>query len=250
MNIKTILVDDEPLARDRLRDLLGEHGDIDIIGEAASGAEAKQFISHGGVDLLLLDVQMPRLTGLKLAQLLADEPLPLVVFVTAHDGFAVEAFDTRAVDYLLKPVRPERLARALERVRDQLAAMRETPGEKPLPAAGTPPRPTLSHLMARAGERVVFIKAGQIDWIESAGNYVVVSAGAERHIIRETLATLEQELAPKDFVRLNRSVIVNLRMIAALNAKGAGEYCATLTDGKQVNVTVSLRELEARLRFA
>jgi two-component system LytT family response regulator len=249
MKIKTLLVDDEPLARSRMRDLLAAHQDLEIIGEFANGAEVKTALGKLSPDLLLLDVQMPRLTGLKLAQFLADAPLPLVVFVTAHDGFAVEAFDTRAVDFLLKPVRPERLARALDRVRDQLAAMREIPAEKISAAAAPGTKPVVSRLMAKSGDRVVFIKAEQIDWIESAGNYVIVQAGKERHIIRETMATLESELPPKDFVRLNRSLIVNVRTIAELKSQGAGEYAAILTDGKRATVTVGLRELEARLRF-
>jgi two-component system LytT family response regulator len=248
MKIKTVLVDDEPLARQRMRELLAGQADIEIVGEFISGTEAKVALGKLTSDLLLLDVQMPRMTGLKLAQLLADEPLPLVVFVTAHDSFAVEAFDTRAVDYLLKPVRPERLARALDRVRDQLAAIRESAAEK---NAANPPgaKPAVSRLMAKSGDRVVFIKAEQIDWIESAGNYVIVHVGTERHILRETMATLEGELSPKDFVRLNRSLIVNVRTIVGLKSQGQGEYFAMLTDGKRANVTVGLRELETKLRF-
>ena len=249
MKIKTVLVDDEPLARQRMRELLAAHADIEIIGEVASGAEAKNALGKLSPDLLLLDVQMPRMTGLKLAQLLADAPLPLVVFVTAHDSFAVEAFDTRAVDYLLKPVRPERLARALDRVRDQLAAIRETTDEKIPAVSAREAKPALSRLMVKSGDRVVFIKADDIAWIESAGNYVIVRAGAERHIIRETMTTLEAELPAGDFVRLNRSLIVNVRTIVELKLQGAGEYCAVLTDGKRANVTVGLRELETRLRF-
>ena len=249
MKIKTVLVDDEPLARQRMRELLSAHNDIEIVGECSSGTEAKAAQGKLAPDLLLLDVQMPRLTGLKLAQLLADAPLPLVVFVTAHDSFAVEAFDTRAVDYLLKPVRPERLARALDRVRDQLAAIRETTDEKIPAVSAREAKPALSRLMVKSGDRVVFIKAGDIEWIESAGNYVIVRAGSERHIIRETMTTLEAELPAGDFVRLNRSLIVNVKTIVELKSQGAGEYSAVLTDGKRANVTVGLRELETRLRF-
>jgi len=247
MKIRTVLVDDEALARQRMRELLAGHATIEVVGEFISGTEAKVALGRLTPDLLLLDVQMPRMSGLKLAQLLADEPLPLVVFVTAHEAFAVEAFDTRAVDYLLKPVRPERLTRALDRVRDQLAAMRAA-AEEPGPS---PPgvKPVLSRLMAKTGDRVVFIKAEQIDWIESAGNYVVVHAGTERHILRETMATLEGELSPRDFVRLNRSLIVNVRTIVELKSQGQGEYFATLTDGRRASVTVGLRELETQLRF-
>ena len=249
MKIKTMLVDDEPLARQRMRELLAAQSDIEIVGECSSGTEAKAAQGKLAPDLLLLDVQMPRMTGLKLAQLLADAPLPLVVFVTAHDSFAVEAFDTRAVDYLLKPVRPERLARALDRVRDQLAAIRETTDEKIPAVSAREAKPALSRLMVKSGDRVVFIKAGDIEWIESAGNYVIVRAGSERHIIRETMTTLEAELPAGDFVRLNRSLIVNVKTIVELKSQGAGEYSAVLTDGKRANVTVGLRELETRLRF-
>jgi two-component system LytT family response regulator len=244
-----MLVDDEPLARQRMRELLAAQSDIEIVGECSSGTEAKAAQGKLAPDLLLLDVQMPRMTGLKLAQLLADAPLPLVVFVTAHDSFAVEAFDTRAVDYLLKPVRPERLARALDRVRDQLAAIRETTDEKIPAVSAREAKPALSRLMVKSGDRVVFIKAGDIEWIESAGNYVIVRAGSERHIIRETMTTLEAELPAGDFVRLNRSLIVNVKTIVELKSQGAGEYSAVLTDGKRANVTVGLRELETRLRF-
>ena len=249
MKIKTVLVDDEPLARQRMRELLAAQSDIEIVGECSTGTEAKAAQGKLAPDLLLLDVQMPRMTGLKLAQLLADAPLPLVVFVTAHDSFAVEAFDTRAVDYLLKPVRPERLARALDRVRDQLAAIRETTDEKIPAVSAREAKPALSRLMVKSGDRVVFIKADDIAWIESAGNYVIVRAGAERHIIRETMTTLEAELPAGDFVRLNRSLIVNVKTIVELKSQGAGEYAAVLTDGRRANVTVGLRELETRLRF-
>jgi two-component system LytT family response regulator len=250
MNIKTFLVDDEALSRQRMKALLAEHGDIEVTGEFASGAEAKVAIDARAPDMLFLDVQMPRMSGLKLAQLLGDQPLPLVVFVTAHESFAVEAFDTRAVDYLLKPVRQERLARTLMRVRDQLGAISETEGEKlPPPPPPSDGRASISRLMAKSGDRIVFIKAADIDWIESAGNYVIVHAGSERHIIRETMVTLERELSPDTFVRLNRSLIVNIASIVELEVQGPGEYHALLKGSKRANVTIGLRELESRLRF-
>jgi two-component system, LytTR family, response regulator len=160
----------------------------------------------------------------------------------------VEAFDTRAVDYLLKPVRPERLARTLMRVRDQLGAISETEGET-LPPPPSDDRASISRLMAKSGDRIVFIKAVDIDWIESAGNYAIVHAGSERYIIRETMVTLERELSPDNFVRLNRSLIVNVASIVELEAQGPGEYHAVLKGSKRANVTIGLRELESRLRF-
>jgi two-component system, LytTR family, response regulator len=249
MQIRTAIIDDEPLARQRMKALVEKHQDIEIIGEFTSALEAKAAVETRSPDLLLLDVQLPRLNGLKLAQLLAEAALPLVVFVTAQESFAVEAFDTRAVDYLLKPVRPERLARALDRVRDQLEAIREPKPTFTIPEAAGLAKPALSRLMAKSGDRVVFIKAADINWIEAAGNYVVVHVGTERHIVRETMTQLENELSTKDFVRLNRSLIVNVRSIAELKTHGQGEYFVTLMDGKRAGVTIGLRELETRLRF-
>lgn len=249
MKIKTILVDDETLARQRMKDLLAEHEDIEITGECASAQQASALIKQLKPDLMLLDVQMPRMTGIKLIQLLGEARLPLVIFVSAHDGFAVDAFDTRAVDYLLKPVRPERLGRSLERVRGQLAALRDESNAQEAPESSGEAR-RISRLMAKTNDRIVFIKNEQIDWIESAGNYVVVQTGKERHIIRETMASLERGLPPADFVRLNRSLIVNVSRIVELKAHGQGNYYAVLQGGKKVNITVGLRELEQKLRFA
>jgi two-component system LytT family response regulator len=248
MKIEAILVDDEPLARSRMKDLLAEHRDIEIVAECATGQQARATIEQLKPDLMFLDVQMPRMTGMKLVQLLAETELPLVVFVTAHDGFAVEAFDTRAVDYLLKPVRPERLSRALDRVRDQLAAIREEPADKLTSEPPGEPR-RISRLMAKANGRVVFVKIEQIDWIESTGNYVIVHVGEERHIIRETMTSLERGLPASEFVRLNRSLIVNISRIVELKSHGQGNYYAVLQGGRKANVTVGLRELEQRLRF-
>jgi two-component system, LytTR family, response regulator len=249
MKIKTILVDDEPWALQRMKDLLAEHEDVEIVAECTTGQQARTVIEQLKPDLMLLDVQMPRMTGIKLVKLLEDTELPLIVFVSAHEGFAVEAFDTRAVDYLLKPVRAERLSRSLERVRDQLAAIRDGPVAQEIPEPPGEPR-RISRLMAKTNDRVVFIKNEQIDWIESAGNYVIVQAGQERHIIRETMVSLERGLPPADFVRLNRSLIVNVGRIVELKANGQGNYHAVLQGGKKINVTVGLRELEQKLRFA
>ncbi len=248
MKIKTILVDDELLARQRMRDLLAEHADIEIIAECATGQQARTIIEQSKPDLLLLDVQMPRMTGLRLVQVLGESELPLVVFVSAHDSFAVEAFDTRAVDYLLKPVRPERLRRSLDRVREQLAAIGAEPIAREASDTSVEPR-RIARLMVKTNDRVIFIKCEQIDWIESAGNYVIVHVGDERHIIRETMVSLERGLPAAEFVRLNRSLIVNVSRIVEFRSSGEGNFHAVLEGGKQVNVTVGLRELEQRLRF-
>jgi two-component system LytT family response regulator len=251
MKIRTVIVDDEPLAREGLRGLLASVEGIEVVGEFGSASEARGALAGLSPDLLFLDVQMPRMTGLRFIELLEPEPLPLVVFVTAHDSFAVEAFDTRAVDYLLKPVHPARLGRAMERVRDQLFAMRE-----PVPRSGrsgdagsdASPRP-IARLMCKAGERVTFIRVEDIHWIESAGNYVVVHTATDRHIVRETMASLEEGLPATRFVRLNRSLIVNVETVVELQTQGQGDYMAILRGGRKASVTVGLRELEQRLRY-
>lgn len=251
MKVRTVIVDDEPLAREGLRVLLADMEGIEVVGEFGSASEARGALAGLSTDLLFLDVQMPRMTGLRFIELLEPEPLPLVVFVTAHDSFAVEAFDTRAVDYLLKPVHPERLARAIERVRDHLSAMRE-PAARTAPAGDTPSDESLrpiARLMCKAGERVVFIRIEDIHWIESAGNYVVVHTATDRYIVRETMASLEQGLPARQFVRLNRSLIVNLESVLELRTQGQGDYMAILRGGRKASVTLGLRELEQRLRY-
>lgn len=251
MKTRTILVDDEPPARSRMRDLLAEHSDVGIIADCSTAQQARAAIDEHSPDLIFLDMQMPGMTGLKFMQSLGEADLPLVVFVTAHESFAVEAFDTRAVDYVLKPVRPERLGRALTRVREQLAVIREPApaGTGPLPEQKPAGAKRIARLMARTNGRIVFIKHEQIDWIESAGNYVIVHAGDERHIIRETMAVLEEGLPSTDFVRLNRSLIAHVDRILELKPNGQGSFYALMRGGKKVNVTVGLRELEQRLRF-
>jgi two-component system, LytTR family, response regulator len=251
MKIRTVIVDDEPLAREGLRGLLASVEGIDVVGEFGSASEARGALAGLSADLLFLDVQMPRMTGLRFVEVLEPDPLPLVVFVTAHDSFAVEAFDTRAVDYLLKPVHPARLARAMERVRDQLTAMRE-PASQSARMGGTLPDEALrpiSRLMCKEGERVLFIRVEDIQWIESAGNYVVVHTATDRHIVRETMASLEQGLPASQFVRLNRSLIVNLEAVVELRTQGQGDYTAILRGGRKASVTLGLRELEKRLRY-
>ncbi len=249
MRIRTLLVDDETLARRRLRELLEDIPDVDIIGERATGREAKEFVREHECDLLLLDIQMPRLSGVALTRALGEAPLPLVVFVTAHDSFAVEAFDTRAVDYLLKPVRAERLARALDRVRAQLQVIREVGAstlgeERPVPVA----KP-IQRLIAKTGNRAVILETNRVDWIESAGNYVIVQSGEERHIIRETMANLESGLPAQRFIRVNRSLIVRIDQILELTSDGSGDFSVVLKDGRRASITMGYRELERRLKY-
>lgn len=253
MKLRLIIVDDESLARDRLRRLLSADPDVEIVAECADAASAVEAVKRERPDLLLLDIQMPGMDGFELLRKLDPAELPQVVFVTGHDIHAVKAFQARALDYLLKPTTRARLAEALRRVRERLA-------ENSGPAI---PRPLLDfleeretassqvrRLAVRAGERTTFVSVEEIDWVEAAGNYVVLHVGAARHVLRETMSALEEQLPPAIFLRANRSAIVNLRRIKELQTVSPNEHVALLEAGDRIPLTKSLREIESRLRFA
>jgi two-component system, LytTR family, response regulator len=257
--IKVLLVDDEALARKGMRSLLASIADIEIVGECEDGQAALLSIEQLQPELVFVDIQMPQLNGMSFVEQLGKRPLPLVVFVTAHDVFAVEAFDTRAVDYLLKPVRPARLLRALERVREQLHKLQAEARSKELPSDSeksdadksdsnkTAPR---KKLLAKTKDKITPISLEEITSIEAAGNYAVVHTAGERFILRETLTTLEKELPKQEFARVNRSLILNLNQIAELQVLGAGGNQILLKDGRIVVLTLQLREMEKLLQYA
>lgn len=264
MKIRAILADDEPLARSRLRSLLAREPDVELVAECADGDATVAAVRAHRPDVLFLDVQMPGRDGFGVLEALAGEPLPQVVFVTAYDQHALRAFEARALDYLLKPFKQARLAETVRRLRERLAPR---PGAAPAPApAPAPdlarqlrellaevrppaPAPTLSRLAVRTNERVLFVRVPDLDYLESAGNYVVLHCGKENHVIRETLAALESQLPP-GFLRISRSVIVNLDRVKELQAMAAGEHVVILRDGRSLAMTRGLREVEERLRFA
>jgi two-component system LytT family response regulator len=252
MNITVLIVDDEPLARDRLRTLLAAESGIEVIGECANGTEAVEFVGRRRPDLVFLDINMPGLNGFGVIAALA-EPLPLVVFVTAYDEHAVKAFEARALDYLLKPFKPGRLHAAVERAKEELA--RRQPEEvsrrilslladRPAPAA------RLSRITVRERQKVRFVRTETIDWIEASGNYSILHAGRENHVVRETLATFEQQLSADEFVRVSRSAIVRLDRIQHLEPAFNGEHVVVLADGSRLPMTRGLRDLQERLKFS
>ncbi len=217
MKIRALIVDDEPLASQRIRLLAGEEPDLEVIGECANPADALAAIERQRPDLLFLDVQMPEMDGFALLEKLPRERLPAVIFTTAYDKHAVRAFEAHALDYLLKPFEPQRfktaVARALEHVANQqassaarglldLLATRQISSPVPAPHY-------LTRLTIRNDDKLVVIKAADIDSIESAGNYIVVNAAKVSHILRETLNALEKQLDPEKFLRVSRSAIVN-----------------------------------------
>jgi len=232
MTLRTVLVDDEPLARRRLRRLLANLGGVEIVGEAGDGERAVEVVRTTRPDLLLLDVQMPELDGVGVVRRL-KLPRPLVIFVTAFETFAVEAFDLHAVDYVLKPVSRERLSAALERAHGRHAAgAAEGSGDRSALAEDVVRRPPwLERLPVRLGGQVRLVDVSTIDWIEAADNYVVVHAGRETHVLRETLAHLSASLDPALFARIHRSTVVRIDRVVRLQTTQRGDYAATLADG-------------------
>jgi two-component system, LytTR family, response regulator len=260
MRIRTLIVDDEPLARQRLRRLLEADPDIAILGECGDGERAVADLRDLRPDLLFLDVQMPVLDGFGVLQALTEtspsagkkepgessnDPLPVVIFVTAHDRYALKAFEVHALDYLLKPFDKARFVAALERAKAQVrqgsaAALHERLQE--LLQAAPVRRAGPERLMVKSGPRISFIRIADIDWIEAAGNYVRLHVGKEDHLLRESLTALEKKLDPARFVRVHRSTIVNLDRIRELQPVFHGDYVIILRDGTELGLSRSCRE--------
>jgi two-component system, LytTR family, response regulator len=251
MKIRTLIVDDETAARERIASLLAAEPDVAIVGECENGAQAVAAVRAQKPDLMFLDIQMPEVDGFEVLRRLGRD-LPVVVFVTAFDRYAVKAFEVHALDYLLKPFKPARLAAAVAHAREHLAAHGEGALTERIRAlldarSATEPVP-LTRVTVRQGERVRFIKTNDIDWIEASGNYVVLHVAGEKHTLRETLGAFEAKLAPKQFLRLSRSAIVNLERVRAAEAGFNEEHFVLLNDGTRLTMTRGLRELQDRLR--
>jgi two-component system LytT family response regulator len=248
MIIRTVIADDEPLARERIRSLLKGESELEVIAECSNGAQTLNVIQENHPDLLFLDVQMPRLNGFEVLEALPPDQIPLVIFTTAHDEHAIRAFEVSALDYLLKPFTEARFRKALHRARSQLRqGLRQAPGVGALlthwQTSPGPPR----RLLVRSAERILFLRLEEIEHVEAAGNYVVLHVGKERHILRETMAAMEARLGPAGFMRISRSVIVNLSQIRELQPLGPGQFCVLLKNGARLDMTCSLRELQTRL---
>jgi len=256
--IRTLIVDDEPLAREGIRLLLKQDADIEVIGEVGSGREATSRIEELRPDLVFLDVQMPECTGFQVLASLSPASVPGVVFVTAFDRYALQAFEVHALDYLLKPFDDERFFEALRRakahlqvaqvedLRRQLAALLADVGE-PREPAPAPVQPA-ERLAIKDGSRVVFLRADEIDWIEAADYYVQIHAGPKSYLHRETMQSLERRLDPAQFVRIHRSAIVNRRRIRELRSGGRREAVVVLEGGATLKVARSQRDKIASLR--
>ena len=248
MTIRTLIVDDEPLARERVRTFLAEEPDVQVVAECGDGAEAVAALEQHRPDLLFLDVQMPRLNGFEVLDAIEPAARPIVIFTTAHDAHAIRAFEVSAVDYLLKPFKQARFKQALERARGQLRLASRT-HDAQLASLLNQVRPTTGgpRILVKSPDRILFLKPAEIDSIEAAGNYLVLQTGQERHVIRETMTAMETRLAPAGFMRINRSAIVNLSRIREVQPLAAGEFCVVLKTGARFDMTCSLRDLQARL---
>jgi len=244
--VRTLLVDDEPPARRRIGQLLADQPDFAVVGECGNGAEALAVLSDGpAVDLVFLDVQMPDYTGLQVLQQLPAPSLPLVVFVTAYDRYALQAFEAHAVDYLLKPLDPDRFGRCLAHVRQRLGQVPAAPGLAAMLHAlpEPPPPPTYSaQLLVRQPGRLYFVPVAQVHYLEATGNYVTVHAGGDTHVLRSTLTQLAAQLDPAHFLRIHRSLIVNTQHLKELRPWTHGEYLLTLHDGTHLTSSRSCNE--------
>jgi two-component system LytT family response regulator len=250
--MKAIIVDDEPLARERIRTLLAAESDIEIAAECASGAEAVEATREHRPDVLFLDIQMPEMDGFEVLRALGP-PLPIVIFVTAYDEHAVRAFEAQALDYLLKPFKPARFRAAVARARDQLAKKQPDDVTRQLLSLLESRAPAPAHvtrIAVRDRDRVRFVRTVDIDWLEASGNYVILHAGRENHVLRDTLTALETQLSPKHFLRLSRSAIVNLERVHQVEPAFNNEHVVVLNDGTRLTLTRGLRELQDRLKFS
>jgi two-component system LytT family response regulator len=252
MKIRALIVDDEPLARQKVRLLLSEEADVELVGESQDGVEAVAQIEAAKPDLLLLDVQMPEMDGFEVLRRIPAAHLPIVIFTTAYDEHALRAFDAHALDYLLKPFKPERFKQAVQRARELIGSQQaeaaargllELLGERATPAT------YLSRLTVKTSGRILFVNVEDIDAIDAAGKYAVVHVGKENHVLRESMAYLESKLPPDRFLRISRSVIVNVNRIQELQPMFKGENIVVLKNGKHYPTTRPLREIKQRLEF-
>lgn len=250
--IRTLIVDDEPLARRNLRLLLEKDPQIEVLDECRNGREAIKAINTVSPDLIFLDIQMPEIDGFDVLARVGPEHIQAIIFVTAFDQYALKAFDVHAIDYLLKPFDDERFAHALRRAKAQIEAREINRLSKRLLAlleeresqrkSSTGQKTHLTRLMIKTSGRVMLLKVDEIDFIEADGNYAKLHVGRKAHLLREKMHDLEGQLDPEKFVRIHRSIIVNLDRIKEMHPHFNGDYIVVLEDGRQLRLSRSRRE--------
>jgi two-component system, LytTR family, response regulator len=243
--IRTLVVDDEPMARERIMSLLQQETDVEVIGECSDGGQAVSAINQQSPDLVFLDVQMPGTDGFGVIQNIGADRMPTVVFVTAYDEYALKAFEVHALDYLLKPFGKDRFQETLKHAREHLERRRAGDLGRRLLALVQdlkPEQPRFDRLVVKSGGRVFFLRTEEIDWIEAAGNYVRLHLGEESHLFRETMNGMESRLDSRRFVRIHRSRIVNSERIKELQPWFNGEYVVILRNGTRLTLSRGYRE--------
>ena len=234
--MRVLIVDDESLARAYLAEQLGAIAGIVVVGQAANGFEAVKLAEELSPDLMLLDVQMPKLSGFEVLELLAERA-PAVVFITAHDEFALRAFEVHAVDYLMKPVEPARLAAALERAAERLKTNVPAPAAHELAEAARPPGRPLERILVREGGRVHVLPVDRIDFVEAQDDYLSFVSGGKRQRKQQTMADVEGQLDRSRFVRIHRSFLLNVERLARIEPYAKDSWLAVLTDGTRLPVS-------------
>lgn len=241
--IRALVVDDEPVARSHLRGLLEDRGDVQVIDECGDGVTAVERIRSLGPDLVLLDVQMPELDGLGVVRAVGPDRMPPVVFVTAHDQHAVDAFEVHALDYVLKPVHRERFNGAIDRVLGLIRSGTASSRSRPLAEAIDRLAPSGSERLAvKSGDRVLYLRVADIDWVEAADDLVKLHVGKSVHDHRATMAQIEQRLPPSRFLRIHRSTIVNIERIREFQPWFQGDWILVLADGTRLQSGKSYRK--------
>jgi len=256
--IRALIVDDEPLARTGVRQLLDPADDVTVVGEAGDGPDAVRHIRDEDPDLVFLDVQMPEMSGLEVVKEVGVEQMPLTIFVTAYDEYAIEAFDAHALDYLLKPIDEERFSEALDRARTQLRraeardlsdqlravldryAAAEDEGTEAEEAEGE--QEPLGRFTVRSRNRIYFVDVDDVQWIESEGDYVALCDGEEKHLVRATMKELVERLDSNQFFRVHRSYIVNADYVEELRPQDHGTYCVVMACGTPLKTSRGYRE--------
>lgn len=245
MKLRALIVDDEMVARRRIRRLLTAEADIVVAGECADGVSAVTAIERERPDLVFLDIQMPELDGFGVLRRIDLGELPSIVFVTAYDRYALRAFDVHAIDYLLKPFTRERFRRALGRARQRIGR-REDPGLSALAEALRNPPRYLNRVAVRTSSRIVLVDLADVDWIEAADNYVRLHSRRREYLLRDTLASLEQQLDPERFARIHRSAIVQIDRIAELHPAKHGDMDVVLKTGEILTLSRTWRDAVAK----
>lgn len=243
--LRAVIIDDEPVAREYIRDLLQDNSYIRVIGEAASGTAAVQVIIKLKPDLVFLDIQMPEMDGFEVLRHLEQDGMPHVIFVTAHDKYAIKAFEVNALDYLLKPFDKARFLAAVKKTVGYIALAKARDSQAPFTSLFhtlNQKNRYLTKLMVRARGRIYFLEVDNIDYIEAAGNYLLIHAGEKEHLIRSTMSSMVSQLNPELFARIHRSFMVNVTFIQELQASESGGYKVLLQNGERLTLSRTYRD--------